>query len=67
MPTYDYRCLACGRELEITHSIKDDAVKHKRHIKRGGSGEPCDGELVRLVSIVSHVWKGGAPTPKHYE
>ena len=28
MPTYDYRCDACGHELEIFHSMKD-APKRK--------------------------------------
>jgi len=66
MPNYEYICTECGRELEINHSIKDDAWTHSKHIKRGGNGEPCNGKLERLISKVSHVWKGGAPTPKHY-
>lgn len=66
MPVYDYQCIECERELEIQHSIHDDAIKFQRHIKRGGNGEPCDGELKRLLSPVHHTWKGGAPTPKHY-
>jgi len=27
MPTYDYRCTACGHVFELFHSIKDDSVK----------------------------------------
>jgi putative FmdB family regulatory protein len=27
MPTYDYRCNACKREIEIFHGIKEDARK----------------------------------------
>lgn len=26
MPTYEYRCKACGHELEIVQSFKDDAL-----------------------------------------
>jgi putative FmdB family regulatory protein len=27
MPTYDYRCTACGHVFELFHSIKDETVK----------------------------------------
>jgi putative FmdB family regulatory protein len=26
MPTYDYRCAACGHELEVFHSIREPAL-----------------------------------------
>jgi predicted nucleic acid-binding Zn ribbon protein len=66
MPRYEYKCSECERELEIEHSIKDDAVEHQKHIRFGGQGEPCNGKLNRLISAVSHTWKGGAPTPKFH-
>ena len=50
MPTYDYRCEACGHELEIFHSMKD-APKRK-----------CPGcganRLKRLVSAAAFHLKG---------
>jgi predicted nucleic acid-binding Zn ribbon protein len=71
MPTYDYLCKECGRELEEFQSIHDDVITHKRHIKKGcdveGKNiEHCDGELRRQLSAPMVVWKGGAPTGKHY-
>lgn len=66
MPNYVYECTECKRELEISHSIKEDARERQKHIKKGGNGEPCDGKLKRLISTVNHTWKGGAPTPKTY-
>jgi putative FmdB family regulatory protein len=27
MPTYDYRCTACGHVFELFHGIKDETVK----------------------------------------
>ena len=27
MPTYEYRCAACGNEFEMYQSIKDDPIK----------------------------------------
>lgn len=61
MPRYEYKCLTCGKELEIEHSIKEDARKQHLH------GENCDGPLKRLIAgNVSFVWKNGAPTSKTY-
>ncbi len=61
MPVYLYNCLTCGEEIEIEHSIKEDAKERYPH------GEDCDGPLKRLIAgSVSTVWKGGAPTPKTY-
>jgi predicted nucleic acid-binding Zn ribbon protein len=67
MPIYPYVCLECNRELEITQKITDDKLTHQMHIKRGGRGEACHGELKRLIGGGTLVtWKGGAPTPKHH-
>jgi len=62
MPVYLYKCESCGDELEIQHSIKDDAVDRYTH--RDG----CDGPLKRLIAGgTSFTWPGGAPTSKTYQ
>lgn len=67
MPNYDYLCVECEREIEISHSIKEDAREHEKHIKRGGNGESCDGKLKRLISNTSFRFgAGGAPTPRFH-
>ena len=42
MPTYEYRCKACSAELEIFHSMSEDA--------RTECPECNEHELVRLIS-----------------
>ena len=42
MPTYEYRCKACSAELEIFHSMTEDA--------RTECPECGEQELVRLIS-----------------
>lgn len=67
MPNYDYECTECGREIEISHSIKEDEREHAKHIKKGGNFQACDGKLKRNISSgIGHTWAGGAPTPKNY-
>ena len=67
MPQYLYQCKECKRELDIEHGIKEDARKYQRHIKRGGHGEACDGELERLIAPRgSFVLKGSGWTGKTY-
>jgi predicted nucleic acid-binding Zn ribbon protein len=67
MPYYDYKCNECEEELEIQHSIKDDAIEHRTHIKRGGYGEKCHGKLTRLISkSTGFTFTGGSPTPKFH-
>lgn len=50
MPIYEYRCDACGDQLETMHGINDDALKTC----------PACGEhqLKRLISNTSFVLKG---------
>lgn len=61
MAVYLYQCLACNKEFEIEHSIKEDARERHPHEK------DCDGPLKRLIAGgVSAVWKDGVPTPKTY-
>ncbi len=64
MPTYDYKCETCGRELVISHSIHDDAVETSDHMNP--KGKKCVGPLKRLISPSTVVWKDGPPTGKHY-
>ncbi len=63
-PLYDYECKKCGRELEISHSIHEDARKKEDHTDP--KGLVCRGKLKRLLSVALVTWKGGKPTPKHY-
>lgn len=50
MPAYDYRCLTCGRELEIVHRMSESVEKQAHpHLE---TGAPCEGPLERLISLV---------------
>lgn len=49
MPTYDYRCRACGHEFEIHQSFKDDPLTECPE---------CSGELRKVFSNVSISFKG---------
>lgn len=49
MPTYDYRCRACGHEFEIHQSFKDDPLTQCPE---------CEGELRKVFSNVSISFKG---------
>ena len=49
MPTYSYRCKACGDEFDIQQSFADDALS---------VCEACGGELRKLFSSVGIVFKG---------
>lgn len=49
MPTYDYRCSACGREVEVMHGIND----------RGPAAcEACGGPMSKLLSPPAIHFKG---------
>jgi len=50
MPTYDYRCKACGHELEIQQSFSDDALTICPNC-----GEP---QLRKVFSAVGISFKG---------
>ncbi|MBN2232000.1 MAG: zinc ribbon domain-containing protein [Deltaproteobacteria bacterium] len=41
MPTYEYRCLGCGRTMEVSQKITDEKLT---------VCEQCGGELQRLIS-----------------
>ncbi len=64
VPHYDYLCTTCGRELDIQHSIYDDARETEEHMNR--EGKKCHGTLKRLLSAATVTWKSGPPTGKHY-
>ena len=49
MPTYDYRCKACGHELEVFQSFTDDPLT---------TCEACGGELRKLFGAPGIAFKG---------
>ena len=49
MPTYDYRCKACGQELEVFQSFTDDPLT---------TCEACGGELRKLFGAPGIAFKG---------
>lgn len=49
MPTYDYRCKACGEELEVFQSFSDDPLT---------TCEACGGELRKLFGAPGIAFKG---------
>lgn len=51
MPTYEYRCQACGNEMEAFQSIKDAAL-----VECPACHQP---KLERLISASSFQLKGG--------
>ena len=49
MPTYDYRCKACGHELEVVQSFSDDPLT---------TCDACGGELRKLFGAPGIAFKG---------
>jgi putative FmdB family regulatory protein len=49
MPTYEYRCTACGDQLEVVQSFSDDPLT---------KCPACKGKLRKLFSPVGVVFKG---------
>ena len=49
MPTYDYRCKACGQELEVFQSFSDEPLS---------TCEACGGELRKLFGAPGIAFKG---------
>jgi putative FmdB family regulatory protein len=49
MPTYDYRCDACGEEFEVWQSIKDDPLTECPR---------CGGSVRKVMSPAGIVLKG---------
>ena len=50
MPTYEYRCNACGNTFEVFKSIKDETVPE---CPKCGSND-----VTRLISATSFILKG---------
>jgi putative FmdB family regulatory protein len=49
MPTYQYRCTSCDRELEVVQKFTDDALT---------DCPECDGNLRKVFNAVGVVFKG---------
>lgn len=49
MPTYQYRCTACGKELEAVQKFSDPALT---------TCPACSGDLRKVYSAVGVVFKG---------
>ncbi len=49
MPTYEYRCKACGLDLEVVQSFTDDALT---------TCEACGGPLRKVFGNVGIAFKG---------
>lgn len=49
MPTYDYRCLACGQVLEIVHAMSAEGPN---------ACERCGGELQRVFHPAGIIFRG---------
>jgi len=49
VPTYEYRCKECSRELEVVQSFTDDALT---------TCEACGGQLRKLFGNVGIAFKG---------
>lgn len=50
MPVYEYKCLKCGKQIEVMQKISDDPLSEC---------ESCGGELKKLITNTSFVLKGG--------
>jgi len=49
MPVYEYRCDACGKELEVMQRITESPLEEC---------PSCDGRLHRLISNTAFILKG---------
>jgi putative FmdB family regulatory protein len=50
MPIYEYRCVACGREIEVIHGILAEGP---------GECDVCGSPMRKLVSTSAIVFRGG--------
>ena len=50
MPIYEYRCVACGREIEVIHGI---------HAEGPTSCDVCGAPMRKLMSTPAIVFRGG--------
>ncbi len=59
MPYYDYLCDK-GHKVALEQRITEDALTVCPYVK-------CGAPAKRLISDTSFTFKGGPPTPKHYQ
>ncbi len=52
MPTYEFRCDACGCKFEVKQGYNDKALVRC---------PKCKSICKRLISSVPHYWKDGVP------
>jgi putative FmdB family regulatory protein len=50
MPIYEYRCIACGRDIEVIHGI---------HAEGPSNCDVCGAPMRKLVSTSAIVFRGG--------
>jgi putative FmdB family regulatory protein len=61
MPSYDYRCQSCGRELVIFHRMSESVTEEPHsHLE---TDAPCPGPLERLISSVGLAKSVGQKPP----
>lgn len=59
MPTYNYKCAACGHEFETQQSIHDDALTECPKCHKN--------ELSKVITNASRpVFRGGGWTPRSH-
>ena len=75
MPTYEMRCLNCGKELEVVQKITDEPLEFIRHPMKGssklnahaGRGTTiCSGQMKRMISKTSFRLSGGGWSSSGY-
>jgi predicted nucleic acid-binding Zn ribbon protein len=70
MPKYEYLCDK-GHEVVVEQSITSDALTVCTmgvcHCAEKENPTPCGAPTRRLISKTSFKFKGGPPTPKHYQ
>lgn len=57
MPRYDYKCIVCGKEFEVTQSFSDPSVEYC---------VDCGGGIKKLYSSPALVFKGSGWHSKDY-
>ena len=67
MPNYIYECQKCGKKLEVTQKISENAlteVKHNYKVEAGMStlDKPCNGKVKRIIVGCNFILKGGGWT-----
>jgi putative FmdB family regulatory protein len=56
MPTYEYECERCKKTFEVDQKISDPPLKECA--LPAPNGQPCGGEVKRLIGSTSFVLKG---------